>query len=93
MGECKPAYMSTKVTVHPKDLRLDTEYQRGLGWMRRIESESPCKKTFSQPPEEEIRKDMPAISCNALVAKKSPNLKEMEDDPFASSNVALDRLQ
>ncbi len=36
---------------------------------------------------------MPAMSCNALVAKKSPNLKETKDDLFASSKVALDRLK
>jgi hypothetical protein len=47
--ECNPANRSTKVTVQPKDLGQDTEYKRGLGWMRRMESKWPCKKTFSQP--------------------------------------------
>jgi hypothetical protein len=50
--------MGTRPTVVPRDMGPRTPYQEGLLWMRDPPEMWPTRKTFTQPPPEECKKDM-----------------------------------
>jgi hypothetical protein len=47
-GDCNTADLGVRTPATPGDLNAGWEYQEGMGWTRRSESEWSCKKKFEQ---------------------------------------------
>jgi hypothetical protein len=78
--------MGTRPTVVPKDMGHGTPYQEGLLWMRDPPEKWPTRKTFSQPPPEECKKDM--LSMDGAV-RRAPGLWY---PPWADTRAQLERV-
>ena len=61
-----PADLGTRANVSPKDLGPDSTYQNGMDWMCQPHSQWPCRKDFTKPPQEEMRKRYTCSATNAI---------------------------
>jgi hypothetical protein len=69
-----PADWGTRAHVEPADLKLGSEYQEGMRWMRDPPELWPIKKTFSNPPIEERRKELVTVASAKIVIPLLGNL-------------------
>jgi hypothetical protein len=89
-GNWNPADLGTRSRATPKDMIPGSEYQEGKPWTVEPESTWPCKKSFSQAPVEEFRKDMLEGACNVVKEVQTPG--EEEDDFPEVKRGGLERL-
>ncbi len=68
-GRLQPEDLGMRLLAKPEDLKKGSTYQKGMNWMRKGEKEWPCKRSFGQPLEEEMRKDILASSCNTVTVQ------------------------
>ncbi len=63
-GRLQPVGLGMRLVEKSEDLKKGSTYQEGMNWMRKGE-----KRSFGQPLEEEMRKDILAASCNTVTAQ------------------------
>jgi hypothetical protein len=75
---CNPADLRTRTNASLQDLGPGSEYQESMAWLREPVDSWPCKKSFSPPPEEKLRKDMMEGVCNVLKGTKGQSTTEVQ---------------
>jgi hypothetical protein len=90
MRNCNSADLGTRLKNTPQDIRAGSEYQGGMDWMKKLEAQWPCNKSFGSALAEEMRKDMVAVASPILLAVKNMH-GEKGEFPKATRG-GLDRL-
>jgi hypothetical protein len=90
MGNCYPADLGNRPTASPGILGAGSEYQGGMGLMKEPKDKWPCWRFLGAAQEEEMRKDMMAVT-SAVTAATAGTKGHPEEFPIPARG-GLERL-